>query len=96
MADQKVCSVICPIGEPGSEIRKRADDLFDFVIRPVVEERGYRPERADKINTSGIITTHIVKHLVQDDLGSPTSPDTTPTSSMNWRSDTSRRRPSFH
>jgi excisionase family DNA binding protein len=65
---EKVCFVICPIGEPASEERKRADDLFDYVIEPVVNAHGYRAERADKLNQAGIITTQIVQHLVEDDL----------------------------
>jgi hypothetical protein len=68
MSDKKRCFVICPIGQPGTETRKRADDLFEYLIEPVVGPRGYHAERADKLNQTGIITTQIVQHLVEDDL----------------------------
>lgn len=68
MSDKKRCFVICPIGEPGTETRKRADDLYEYLIEPVVGPRGYQADRADKLNQAGIITTQIVQHLVEDDL----------------------------
>ena len=60
---EPTCFVICPIGKEGSEIRKRADILFDLVIEPSCDKFNLKPLRADKIATTGIITTKVIRHL---------------------------------
>lgn len=60
----KVCFVISPIGEDGSEARTAADDLFDIVISPVLKAHGFDVVRADKIPGSGTIGDEIVS-LIQ-------------------------------
>ena len=66
---KKSCFVICPIGDPGSEVRTRSDEVLESIIRPAVEPHGYaRPVRADAILEPGIITSQIVQHLLEDDL----------------------------
>ena len=35
------CFVISPIGEEGSEVRKRADKVYKYIISPVCEECGF-------------------------------------------------------
>lgn len=62
----KKCFVICPIGSEGSEIRKNADDLLQYVITPACE--GYEVLRADKISDNGMITQTVVQHLLTDDI----------------------------
>lgn len=64
----KNCFIICPIGDNGSETRKRSDSLFKHVISPVCKECGFEPIRIDKENTNGSITDDILKHLMEDDL----------------------------
>lgn len=61
----KVCFVISPIGDEGSEVRGAADDLFDIVISPVLKAHGFEVIRADKIPGSGIIGDEIVS-LIQN------------------------------
>jgi hypothetical protein len=62
--------VITPIGGPGGEARRRADDLFELVIAPVVaavnEAGGHdlQPIRGDMIERPGSITDAIVDHIL--------------------------------
>ena len=65
---EKICFVISPIGEPDSPTRKRADDVYYYVIRKVVETFGYTVLRADEINSSGLISPKIIEHLKEDSL----------------------------
>jgi hypothetical protein len=64
----KTAFVICPIGEPQSEIRKRSDQILKHVIGPAVAEQGYKVIRADQISEPGIITTQVINHIINDDL----------------------------
>lgn len=68
MAKKKPCFVIAPIGEDGSETRKRSDQILDHIIRPAVAECGYTAVRADKIEKLGVITSQVIQHVVEDDL----------------------------
>ena len=71
MADnniEKICFVIAPIGESGSDIRKRSDQVLKHIIRPAVESCGYKAVRADEIAEPGIITNQIIRHVVDDPL----------------------------
>jgi hypothetical protein len=67
MAD-KTCFVIAPIGEPESEIRKRSDQVFTYVITPAVQQFGYDPLRADHISEPGLISSQVIQHIVDDPL----------------------------
>mgnify|MGYP003877561775 CR=1 FL=1 len=62
------CFVISPIGAEDSETRRRSDQLYDYIITPVVDVLGFNPTRADKISESGDITVQIIDHLIKDDL----------------------------
>lgn len=65
----KTCFVISPIGEEGTEARRRSDEVLDFVIKPTVLECGYSAVvRADHISRPGMITSDIIQHLLEDDL----------------------------
>jgi len=64
----KRCFVISPIGESGSEIRNRSDEILTHIIRPVLIEFDYKALRADEISESGLITNQIFEHIVFDDL----------------------------
>jgi hypothetical protein len=67
MAD-KTCFVIAPIGEPASEIRKRSDQVFTYVITPAVQECGYTALRADQISEPGLIDSQVIERIVNDPL----------------------------
>jgi replicative DNA helicase Mcm len=60
-----ICFIISPIGESDSEIRIRSDQVFKYIISPVVKKFNYKPIRADHISEPGIITTQIIQHLVE-------------------------------
>ena len=38
---KRQCFVLSPIGEENSPIRKHANDLFDFILKPVLERNEY-------------------------------------------------------
>lgn len=66
--EKKVCFVISPIGEEGSETRERSDQVLKHVITAPIEQLGYEVIRADKISEPGIITTQIIEHIVDSEL----------------------------
>ena len=65
---KKICFVISPIGEEGSETRERSDQVLKHIISGSVEQMGYTVIRADKISEPGIITTQIIEHIVDAEL----------------------------
>lgn len=62
------CFVLSPVGKDNSDERVHADKVFNFLLKPVLERRNYKIERADKINVSGIITNQIIEKIVKSDL----------------------------
>lgn len=66
MLSKKSCFVISPIGEDGSAERRRADNVFKYVIKPAVSD--YEVVRADQIADPGIISEQIVGRIQNDDL----------------------------
>ena len=64
----KKCFVISPIGEEGSEIRKRADKVFKYIISPVCEESGFEAIRVDKVNQADSITQTIIDYITASEL----------------------------
>ena len=66
--ENKRCFVIAPIGAPGSETRKRSDQVLKYIIRPAVTSCGYDAVRADEIAKPGLITSQVIQHVVNDPL----------------------------
>ena len=64
----KACFVICPIGADKSGSRVRSDRVLKYIIRPILEDAGYKVERADQLDEPGIITNQIVKKIVECDI----------------------------
>jgi len=62
------CLVISPVGDPGSDARKRADQVFKHIIEPVVAALGYAPKRADEMGLPGIITGQLLAAVADSDL----------------------------
>lgn len=62
------CFIICPIGEPSSVIRERADIVLETLFRPAVSEMGLEAVRADHIELPGIITKHVIDFLCESPL----------------------------
>jgi hypothetical protein len=65
---QKRCFVISPIGEPGSPVREHADDVFDFIIKPAMDELGVYVYRSDHSQQIGRITEQMFTSILEDDL----------------------------
>lgn len=66
--ENKICFVIAPIGKEESDIRYRSDKVMKYIIKPAVEDCGYKAIRADMISDPGMITTQIIQHLIDDPL----------------------------
>ena len=65
---ERTCFVIAPIGDAGTELRRRSDQILRHIIEPVVEAHGYRAIRDDSISEPGLITDQVIQHLIDDDL----------------------------
>lgn len=65
---ERIAFVISPVGDPDSLERKRADQILNHVISPIVTEFGYEAVRSDKITKPGIITSQIINHIINDPL----------------------------
>ncbi|HEV7615574.1 MAG TPA: hypothetical protein VGO36_05040 [Solirubrobacterales bacterium] len=55
--------VICQIGDDDSPVRQRADEIFSFIVEPIVEEFDLHPTRSDRDPTPGQITAQIIRSL---------------------------------
>lgn len=64
----KECFVISPIGDPGSDVRIRADQILKHVVRPVCTEKAFEAKRADEIPDPGLISQTIIRKLLTSDL----------------------------
>ena len=64
----KKCFVISPIDSPDSNIRKKADALLNYLIRPVLTELDYLVTRADELPHPGSITELLVQNIDESDL----------------------------
>jgi hypothetical protein len=68
-APTKLCFIVGPIGQEGSDARKRSDLLLRFIIRPALASwPDYRIERADHISKPGMIDRQIITRLRDADL----------------------------
>ncbi|MCK9376184.1 MAG: hypothetical protein M0P73_08545 [Syntrophobacterales bacterium] len=66
--EERICFVIAPIGEEGTEVRRRSDQVLKHIITPAAKECGYKAVRADTISEPGMITSQVIQHLVEDPL----------------------------
>lgn len=66
--EMRTCFIVSPIGPDGSDIRKNADKLFKYVIKPVCETCDFKPIRVDQLNDANSITQTIIEHLDDSDL----------------------------
>ena len=60
--------VISPIGEEESDIRRRSDQVLSYVIKPALDPLNCDVIRADRISESGLITSQVIQHIVEDEL----------------------------
>ncbi len=61
---EKVCFIIGPIGDVGSEVRDHADFFAEYIVEATVNPLGYKVVRADKIADPGMITDQIIAHAL--------------------------------
>jgi hypothetical protein len=62
----KVCFVIGPIGDEGSEDRLNADWLFEEIVEPVMAQyEDFRVDRADKLPQPGLIDAQVINLLLR-------------------------------
>lgn len=66
--NMKKCFVVSPIGEDNSDIRKRADQVYKYIIEPACQETEFEPIRVDKLNQPDSITQTIIDYLSKSDL----------------------------
>lgn len=66
--EERICFVICPIGDSGTKTRKRSDALFNCIITPVLNKLNYKPLRGDKILSLGMIVNQTVRDIVRSSL----------------------------
>ena len=66
--EKKKCFIITPIGNEGSEIRKKADGIIDAVINPVLDDLDYEVYVPHKMNNPGSITSQVIDHILNDEL----------------------------
>lgn len=68
MPAKKRCFVISPIGAPGSDVRAHADDVFEYIVKPAVEAKGYVVGRGDHMARPGRISDQMYDSILNDDL----------------------------
>ena len=57
--------VVMQIGDKGTAERKRADDIYKYVVTPVLKDVGIRAYRADLDPTPGKITPQMLRKLLE-------------------------------
>ena len=62
------CFVISPIGQPGSEVRKHADYVFKYIIKPAMADCGVDAFRADQVVKIGKISDHMFNAILKEDF----------------------------
>lgn len=67
---ERKCFLISQIGDLKSDIRQRADDFLEYIVRrcPAIEEFKYRVKRADHLNEPGRITSQVMRAVLESDL----------------------------
>lgn len=58
------CFFIGPIGDDGSDIRKRSDAVYQFIVGRAAQELGLTAVRADKISSPGQINLQVIEHVL--------------------------------
>ncbi|UKA59136.1 hypothetical protein [Arthrobacter sp. FW306-2-2C-D06B] len=58
------CFFITPIGEEGSETRKRSDGILRYIVNKAAEEVGLSAVRADQIADPGQINLQVIDHVL--------------------------------
>jgi len=65
---KKRCFVVSAIGAPGSDERKHADLVLNYIIKPVAQKAGYEVSRAYDSRHTGMITVDTINSLLDADI----------------------------
>lgn len=69
MPGEKLCFVVGPIDDEGSEIRNHADWLLNGIIQPVLAKYPeFRVKRADQDARPGLIDVHMINDILNAEL----------------------------
>ncbi|MDX5485205.1 hypothetical protein NJE56_09580 [Bacillus pumilus] len=66
--DVKNAFIVMPIGPRDSDIRRSSEGIYQAVIKPTLEELGYKPSAAHEIDDTGSINKQIIERLLNDEL----------------------------
>jgi hypothetical protein len=65
----KRCFLIAPLGEEGSETRRRSDQVLRYIINPVLEDCGYsNAARPDHLGKPNVIVPSVIERVMDDPL----------------------------
>lgn len=64
----KKCFVISPIGSDGSPEREHANDVYDYIIKPAMDEAGIESLRSDHLHEPGKISEQMFREIFGSDL----------------------------
>jgi hypothetical protein len=64
----KICFYITPIGDVGSEQRRHADFMMEYIIVPAIKEFGLKVVRADQMSKPGMIGKQVIEHILKSKL----------------------------
>jgi hypothetical protein len=59
------CFFIAPIGQEGSDDRRRSDLVLQYIVGPAARELGLTAVRADEIAAPGQITLRVIQHVLR-------------------------------
>ncbi len=59
------CFFVTPIGEEGTETRRRSDGVLNFIVAPAAGDLGLTAVRADQIAQPGQISLQVIEHVLQ-------------------------------
>lgn len=62
--DNNVLFFITPIGDEGSDIRERSDQVLKYVVKEAAERLDLQAVRADQIARPGEITAQVIEYLI--------------------------------
>jgi hypothetical protein len=64
----KICFVLAPLSEKGSEIRNRSDNVFNHIIHPAASALGFEAVRADHLHKPGLITQQVIRYILKSKI----------------------------
>ncbi|MCZ2154304.1 MAG: hypothetical protein LC114_10475 [Bryobacterales bacterium] len=65
----KRCFLIAPLGEEGSDTRRRSDQVLRYIINPVLEDCGYAEAvRPDHLGKPNVIVPAVIERVMDDPL----------------------------